>query len=63
MLDAGLTRVAAQITNDLKSDLVGLGSRIEHVEHNLEITVTQTDQNTSCMQSLQDQQLLLLQAA
>lgn len=52
MLDAGLTKVAVQITSDIKADLVGLGSRIVHMENKLETTVTRANQNTACIQSL-----------
>lgn len=54
LLDRGLTRIASQITADIKADLQGLGSHIEATEY-VRITVAWMNQNTAHIQNLQEQ--------
>lgn len=55
LLDRGLQNTATKITKDIKADLHSIGSRIEIIENHLETTIARTNQNTSCIQTLQDQ--------
>lgn len=55
MLANGLVHTAAQITNSIKMDLQSLGTRIEAIEQTVDQTVLRANQNTNCIQTLQDQ--------
>ena len=55
MLAAGLTQTAAQITSSIKADLQNIGVRMDAIEQAVDNTAARTNQNTNCIQSLQDQ--------
>lgn len=55
MLTNGLAQTAAQITNSIKLDLQSQGTRIEAIEQTVDQTVLKANQNTNCIQSLQEQ--------
>lgn len=55
LLDRGLTHAAKKITNDMHSDFHNLGSRMEAIEHKLDITVSRANQNTDHIQVMQEQ--------
>lgn len=55
LLNRGLHNTAHKITSDIKADLQSIGTRMEIIETNLETTISRTNQNTACIQLLQDQ--------
>lgn len=55
LLDKGLTQNADRFTGEIRADFQSLGSRIEHIEHKLDITITKANQNTDHLQFTQDQ--------
>lgn len=55
LLDRGLHNTATRITNDVKADLHIIGSHIEIIECNLDTTIARMNQNTNCIQTLQEQ--------
>lgn len=50
LLDRGLAQTAARITNDIKTDLQLLGSRIETIENRVNSTIDRVNQNTDHIQ-------------
>lgn len=58
MLAAGLAQNAAQITSSIKADLQSLGARMDAIEQAVDDSAARTNQNTSCIQSLQEQTAL-----
>lgn len=55
MLRAGLAQNASQITSSIKADLQSLVARIDVIEQAVDNTAARTNQNTTCIQTLQDQ--------
>lgn len=55
MLAAGLAQNAMQITSSLKADLQSLGARMDAIEQAVDDSAARTNQNTTCIQSLQEQ--------
>lgn len=55
MLARGLSQTATQITSTIQADLHNQGARIEAIEQKVELTVAKANQNTACMEDLQDQ--------
>lgn len=53
LLDRGLARTALEITIDMKADIRELGARIEHIETKPDTTIFHTNQNTVCLEILQ----------
>ncbi|XP_040181316.1 uncharacterized protein LOC120915124 [Rana temporaria] len=55
MLERGLAQTAERITGEIRADFQNLGSRIETIEHNLDVNVARTTQNADHLQYMQDQ--------
>lgn len=55
LLEQGLNRAVQQITMTIKADLQRLCASIDAVEYKLEATVARMNQNTVCIESLQQQ--------
>lgn len=55
LLDRRLSNTASKITGDIKADLQHMGSRKEAIEQKLNHTVARSNQNSDCIQDLQNQ--------
>lgn len=55
LLDRGLTQTADRITCELRSDFQNLGTRIERIEHKLDVTISRANQNTDHLHFMQEQ--------
>lgn len=55
LLDRGVHNTDNKITSDIKADLQSIEACMEIIETNLDSTISRTNQNTACIQILQEQ--------
>lgn len=55
LLDKGLTLNAERITGEIRADFQNLGTRIDHIEHKLDVTISRANQHSDQLHFMQEQ--------